>query len=92
MLNTNDPECRKVKRSKAGSVKRRLLYAMTAVSIMLSGCAHSTWSTVKSTTDVAAWINPIAFALNMAGTIGEYATRPRPQDIEKKDLEKKNED
>ncbi|WP_198138375.1 hypothetical protein [Pelobacter propionicus] len=43
---------------------------------LLSGCSHSQWVAAKTNTQVAGFVNPLGFAINMVASAGEIVSRP----------------
>lgn len=57
-------------------MKQLALLIVATFCLLLSGCGHAQWTSVKDSTYLAGWVNPVGFAVHMVATVSELATRP----------------
>lgn len=56
---------------------RKLTYLIIVIFCqVLAGCSHAQWAAVETKTQLATFVNPLGFAINMVASVGELATRP----------------
>jgi len=58
--------------------RKRLFPGVTVVVLatLLAGCSHSQWVTVKDSTQLASFVNPLGFAIHMGAAAGALFTEP----------------
>ncbi len=67
------------KNGEAKPVWKKRLFSRVIVVVLatlLAGCSHSQWVTVRDTTQLASFVNPLGFAIHMGAAAGALFTEP----------------